>query len=236
MLKIEKLSVKYGRAEALHGVDFSFAAGSMTAVLGSNGAGKSTLLKTISGVLKAAAGSRIVFDGADITNAPPDRVVSAGVSHIPEGRKIFGNLTVAENLRIGAYLDKQAKRIADNIDFAFTMFPRLKERRDQYAGTLSGGEQQMLAISRALMSNPRLLLLDEPSMGLAPVIIERIYETLVEINRERNLTMVLIEQNATLAMEICGYAYVITNGLVTLEGAKDSLLSDEKFINSYMGC
>ena len=235
MLEIENLVVSYGRAKALHGVNLKIEKGAMVAVLGCNGAGKSTLLKSISGLLKAGAGSHIGFEGRELTGMSPEKVVMAGIAHVPEGRKIFGNLTVTENLRMGAYTGRDKKNIADNMEFSYTLFPRLKERMTQYAGTLSGGEQQMLAIARALMSNPTLLLLDEPSMGLAPVIVERIYENLGEINRERRLTMVIVEQNASQAMESCGYAYVITNGKITLEGKRERLMNDSAFIDSYMG-
>lgn len=235
MLEISNLVVSYGRAKALHGVSLNIEKGAMVAILGCNGAGKSTLLKSISGLLKAGPGSSIRFENAELTGMPPERIVVAGIAHVPEGRKIFGNLTVTENLRMGAYTGRDKKKIADNIDFSFSLFPRLKERMHQYAGTLSGGEQQMLAIARALMSNPTLLLLDEPSMGLAPVIVEHIYENLASINKERKLTMVIVEQNANQAMESCGYAYVITNGQITLHGEREKLLNDSGFIDSYMG-
>lgn len=235
MLEISNLVVKYGHAEAIKGISLKVESGKIVAVLGSNGAGKSTLLRAISGLQPASRESEIKLNGENIVGLPPDRIVSKGISQVPEGRKIFAGLTVKENLRVGAYLRHDKNGIEEDIEKYYELFPRLKERYKQQAGTLSGGEQQMLAIARALMSKPKLLLLDEPSMGLAPVIVERIYENILQI-RNQGVTMMLVEQNANIALTISDYAYIIANGQIRLEGDTEELLKKENFVTSYLGC
>ena len=198
MLEIKNLEVSYGSISALQGISLKAEKGSIVTLVGANGAGKSTTLRTISGIVKARQGA-IVFDGEDITNKPPHTIVARGLAQSPEGRMVFANLTVMENLRMGAYLRRDKAGIAKDLDYVFGIFPRLKEREWQAAGTLSGGEQQMLAIGRALMSKPKCLMLDEPSLGIAPLLVKTIFEKIVEINRELGLTILLVEQNANLA-------------------------------------
>src|SRR5476651_1687596 len=193
MLEIKNLFGGYGAIPALHGISLSVRAGSIVTLIGSNGAGKTTTLKTISGLLKPKSGE-IFYDGKNIAGLPPHQIVARGLSHVPEGRMIFANLTVLENLQLGAYLQKDKKIIRRELEHVFSLFPRLSERQKQIAGTLSGGEQQMLAIGRALMSKPKLLLLDEPSLGLAPLLVKTIFEKIVEINREQGITILLVEQ------------------------------------------
>ena len=195
MLEIKNLTVGYGAITALHGISLSVKAGSIVTLIGANGAGKTTALKAISGLLKPKSGE-ILYEGRNIASLPPHQIVKLGLSHVPEGRMIFANLTVLENLQLGAYLQKDRQIIRRELENAFHLFPRLKEREQQIAGTLSGGEQQMLAIGRALMSKPKLLLLDEPSLGLAPLLVKSIFEKIVEINRQQGLTILLVEQNA----------------------------------------
>lgn len=234
MLEIKNLVVKYGLAEAIHNINFRVDSGKIVAILGNNGAGKSTTLKTIAGLQRASNGSSIQFNGADITNMKTNRIVEAGIAYVPEGRQIFGSLTVRDNLRMGAYLRKDKKEIAQSMEFCFDLFPRIQERLNQMAGTLSGGEQQMLAISRALMSKPKFLMLDEPSMGLAPVIVEKIYETIDVINKD-GVTILLVEQNANLAINFSDYAYTIANGNIIMEGNSKDLASDASFIKAFLG-
>lgn len=234
MLEIKNLVVKYGLAEAIHNINFRVDSGKIVAILGNNGAGKSTTLKTIAGLQRASNGSSILFNGADITNMKTNRIVEAGIAYVPEGRQIFGSLTVRDNLRMGAYLRKDKKEIAQSMEFCFDLFPRIQERLNQMAGTLSGGEQQMLAISRALMSKPKFLMLDEPSMGLAPVIVEKIYETIDVINKD-GVTILLVEQNANLAINFSDYAYTIANGNIIMEGNSKDLASDASFIKAFLG-
>ncbi len=202
MLEIKNLVVNYGAIVALHGISLSVPDGKIVTLIGANGAGKTTTLKTISGLLKPKSGE-ILHDGKNIAGLPPHQIVARGISQAPEGRMIFANLTVLENLQLGAYLQKDKNIVRHELGRVFVLFPRLKEREKQIAGTLSGGEQQMLAIGRALMSRPKLLLLDEPSLGLAPLLVKTIFEKIVEINREQGLTILLVEQNANLALEIC---------------------------------
>ena len=199
MLEVHNLSVQYGSITALHGISLSVPARSIVTLIGGNGAGKTTTLRAISGMVKPTSG-RILFDGQDITGLAPHEIVRRGLAHSPEGRLVFANLTVMENLRMGAYLQRDSRWIASELDHVFGMFPRLQERREQLAGTLSGGEQQMLAIGRALMSRPRFLMLDEPSLGIAPLLVKEIFARLVELNRERGLPILLVEQNAHLAL------------------------------------
>ena len=216
MLELADLHVRYGNIRALQGVSLTVAQGELVALIGSNGAGKTTVLRTISGLLRPSDGT-IAFEGADITRAATDRIVALGISHCPEGRRIFGSLSVSENLRLGAVAQRDRQAAAADLDMVFTLFPLLKERLGQAGGTLSGGEQQMLAIGRALMSRPRLLLLDEPSLGLAPLMVERIFETIAELKRQGR-TILLVEQNVHHALDIADRAYVLETGRITLEG------------------
>ncbi|HXI73900.1 MAG TPA: ABC transporter ATP-binding protein [Verrucomicrobiae bacterium] len=234
MLEIKNLEVSYGAINALHGISLSVKAGSIVTLIGANGAGKTTTLKTISGLLKPRAGE-ILCDGKNISGLPPHQIVKLGLSHVPEGRMIFANLTVLENLRMGAYLQRDKAAIRRELEFVFAAFPRLKERGQQVAGTLSGGEQQMLAIGRALMSKPKLLLLDEPSLGLAPLLVKTIFEKIVEINRQQGLTILLVEQNANLALEISHFGYVLETGKVVLSGDSAALRQNPQVKSAYLG-
>jgi branched-chain amino acid transport system ATP-binding protein len=234
MLTVTDLTVSYGSIRAVHGVSFHVPVGAIVTLLGANGAGKTTTLRTISGLLRAQSG-RIEFGNEDITRLPAHRIVARGLCHVPEGRMVFANLTVGENLAMGAYLQRDAGRIASSQEYVFTIFPRLAERIAQPAGTLSGGEQQMLAIGRALMGNPRLLMLDEPSLGLAPKLISSIFEKIVEINRRHGLTILLVEQNAHLALEISHHAYVIETGHIAIDGTPGDLRSHPRLRAAYLG-
>jgi branched-chain amino acid transport system ATP-binding protein len=234
MLEVENLHVSYGAIKALHGVSLKVPAGSIVTLIGANGAGKSTTLRALSGLVKPAQGV-IRYDGHDIARMPAHKIVSRGLCHVPEGRMVFANLTVKENLRMGAYLQKDRKWIAEQTDYVFGLFPRLKERESQAAGTLSGGEQQMLAIGRALLSKPQFLMLDEPSLGIAPLLVKAIFERIVEINREQGLTILLVEQNANLALEVSSYGYVLETGKVLLEGPSAELRADPKVQAAYLG-
>ncbi|MBI2517642.1 MAG: ABC transporter ATP-binding protein [Opitutae bacterium] len=234
MLEVTDLSVAYGAIRALGGVSFRIEAGRIVTLIGANGAGKTTTLRTLSGLLRAQAGS-IRFKGEDITRLPPHRIVARGLAHVPEGRMVFANLTVDENLAMGAYLLKDKVRIARNRDYVFSVFPRLQERLGQAAGTLSGGEQQMLAIGRALMGDPQLLMLDEPSLGIAPKLISTIFEKIVEINRDHGVTILLVEQNANLALEISHAAYVLETGRVVMQGDSKQLRADPQLKAAYLG-
>ncbi len=230
MLKLENIHAFYGPIEALKGVDIEIRQGEIVCVIGNNGAGKSTALMTVSGVLKPRSGN-IVFEEEYITGIPPYRIVRMGISHVPEGRRIFPKLTVRENLEIGAFANRGD--IKSGIEFAYNLFPVLKDRHRQLGGTLSGGEQQMLAIGRALMSRPKLLLLDEPSLGLAPIIASKIFKTIREINHE-GVTVLLVEQNARAAMKLSGRGYVLESGRVALEGTSEDL-RDEQVRKAYLG-
>src|SRR5882762_8526856 len=234
MLEIKNLEVSYGAINALHGISLSVTSGSIVTLIGSNGAGKTTTLKTISGLLKPRAGE-ILYDGKNISGLPPHQIVKLGLSHVPEGRMIFANLTVLENLRMGAYLQRDKAAIRRELEFVFATFPRLKEREPQVAGTLSGGEQQMLAIGRALMSQPKLLLLDEPSLGLAPLLVKTIFEKIVEINRQQGLTILLVEQNANLALEVSHFGYVLETGKILLHDASPALRQNPQVKKAYLG-
>ena len=234
MLTVTGLSVSYGAISALDGVSFHIEAGRIVTLIGANGAGKTTTLRTLSGLLRAKTG-RIEFLGEDISRLPPHRIVARGLAHVPEGRMVFSNLTVDENLAMGAYLQTDQERIARARDYVFTMFPRLHERLTQPAGTLSGGEQQMLAIGRALMGEPRLLLLDEPSLGLAPKLISTIFEKIVEINRNHGITILLVEQNANLALEVSQRAYVLETGRIVMQGESKQLRADPQLKATYLG-
>jgi branched-chain amino acid transport system ATP-binding protein len=233
MLELADVHVRYGNIRALQGVSLRVESGELVALIGSNGAGKSTTLRTISGLLRPSQGA-ITFEGADITTAPTDRIVAMGISQCPEGRHIFGSLTVAENLRLGAVSRSDGSAIATDLEMVFELFPLLKERIGQAGGTLSGGEQQMLAIGRALMSRPRLLLLDEPSLGLAPLMVERIFGTIAELKRQGR-TILLVEQNVHQALDVADRAYVVETGRITLDGEAAVLRQDPKVEQSYLG-
>jgi branched-chain amino acid transport system ATP-binding protein len=233
MLELTDVHVRYGNIRALQGVSFRVETGELVALIGSNGAGKSTTLRTISGLLRPTQGT-ITFEGDDITRASTDRIVSLGISQSPEGRHIFGSLSVAENLRLGSVSRRDAAAVAEDLETVLTLFPLLKERLGQAGGTLSGGEQQMLAIGRALMSRPRLLLLDEPSLGLAPLMVERIFGTIAELKRQGR-TILLVEQNVHQALDVADRAYVVETGRITLDGAADVLRRDPKVEQSYLG-
>jgi len=233
MLELENVHVRYGAIRALQGVSLRVEQGELVALIGSNGAGKTTALQTISGLLRASDGT-ITFESADITRAATDRIVALGISHCPEGRRIFGGLTVSENLRLGAVAQHDRQAVAEDLEMVLALFPLLKERLGQAGGTLSGGEQQMLAIGRALMSRPRLLLLDEPSLGLAPLMVERIFETIAAL-KAHGRTILLVEQNVHHALDIADRAYVLETGRITLDGPADVLRRDPKVEQSYLG-
>ena len=234
MLELRDLQVRYGSISALQGISVQVERGNIVTLVGANGAGKTTTLRTVSGVVKARAG-KIVFDGEEITNLAPHKIVARGIAQAPEGRMVFANLTVMENLRMGAYLRRDTKGIATDLEYVFGIFPRLHEREKQTAGTLSGGEQQMLAIARALMSKPKCLMLDEPSLGIAPILVQTIFEKILEINRTLGLTILLVEQNANLALEISHYGYVLETGRVLLHDRSDALRANEEIRAAYLG-
>ncbi len=234
LLVLENVHTYYGSVHALKGINLTVEEGEIVTLIGANGAGKTTTLKTISGLIKPREG-RIIFDGQELNKVPAHKIVYMGISHAPEGRKIFPTLTVEENLLLGAYsLGNDRKAIEANKERVFALFPRLAERRKQLAGTLSGGEQQMLAIGRALMSRPRLLLLDEPSLGLAPMLVKAIFETIKEINRQ-GVTILLVEQNARAALKLAQRAYVLETGRIVLSGPSHELLQDERVRKAYLG-
>ncbi len=234
MLEIKNLAVSYGAINALHGISLSVAQGQIVTLIGSNGAGKSTTLRAVSGLIKPKSGE-IRYEGKSLTGLPPHEIVKRGLCHVPEGRMIFANLTVMENLRMGAYLQPQAVVIRRELELVFATFPRLRERERQVAGTLSGGEQQMLAIGRALMSKPRFLLLDEPSLGIAPLLVKTIFEKIVEINRQQGITILLVEQNANLALEISHYGYVLETGRIILADESAKLRQNPQVQSAYLG-
>ena len=234
MLSVSDLYVSYGAIAALNGISLEIPAGAIVTLVGGNGAGKTTTLHTISGLLRAKTG-RIEFQGENITALPAHQIVARGLGHVPEGRMVFSNLTVGENLAMGAYLLKDQARIGKNRDYVFSIFPRLQERLKQTAGTLSGGEQQMLAIGRALMGSPKFLMLDEPSLGLAPRLISTIFEKIVEINKNHGVTILLVEQNAHLALEISSYAYVLETGRIAMAGPSRDLRNDPQLKAAYLG-
>ncbi len=233
MLKVENLSVSYGVIKALHEVSLQVEEGSIVTLIGANGAGKSTTLRAISGLIKSTGSIR--YGGEEFARMAPHRIVERGLCHVPEGRMVFANLTVRENLKMGAYLQKDKAWIAGQMEYVFHVFPRLLEREAQAAGTLSGGEQQMLAIGRALMSKPKFLMLDEPSLGIAPLLVKAIFEKIVEINRAQGLTILLVEQNANLALEVSSYGYVLETGKVILEGPSSKLKADPQVRAAYLG-
>jgi len=234
MLRITDLSVSYGAISALGGISFSIAQGTIVTLIGGNGAGKTTTLRTISGLLRPKTG-RIEFLGEDISKLPAHKIVARGLCHVPEGRMIFSNLTVAENLAMGAYLLRDEAHVERNREYVFSVFPRLKERIRQMAGTLSGGEQQMLAIGRALMGSPKFLMLDEPSLGIAPRLISTIFEKIVEINQKQGITILLVEQNANLALEVSSHAYVLETGRIVMQGESKKLRTDPQLKATYLG-
>ena len=234
MLELEQIQVSYGSIAALHGVSVKVEPGSIVTLIGANGAGKSTTLRAISGLAKVGQGS-IRYNGEDITNLPPHKIVARGISHVPEGRMIFANLTVLENLKMGAYRLKLGAEFQKDLDYIFSIFPRLKEREKQAAGTLSGGEQQMLAIGRALTGKPKFLMLDEPSLGIAPILVKTIFEKIVEINQQLGMTILLVEQNANLALEISHRGYVLETGRIILEDASSSLKQNPQVREAYLG-
>ncbi|MEA4846686.1 MAG: ABC transporter ATP-binding protein [Clostridiaceae bacterium] len=233
MLEVNDLHVSYGAIKAVKGISFNVDEGEIVTLIGANGAGKSTTLRTISGLESAASGS-IVFMGTDITKMPAHDIVKQGIAHVPEGRRVFANLTVMENLKLGANLRKDPDGIKKDIKRVFQLFPRLQERQNQSAGTLSGGEQQMLAVGRALMTRGKLMLLDEPSMGLAPLVVEEIFRIIKEINKE-GTTILLIEQNAYMALGIANRAYVLETGNIVLQGSACDLANNEEVKKAYLG-
>jgi branched-chain amino acid transport system ATP-binding protein len=234
MLVIDNLSVSYGAIRALHGVSLSVPEKSIVTLIGSNGAGKSTTLRTVSGLIRPEGGS-ITYAGERIDGMKACNIVERGLCHVPEGRMVFANLTVHENLMMGAYLQRDRAAIRRERDYVFGVFPRLAEREQQQAGTLSGGEQQMLSIGRALMGRPKFLMLDEPSLGIAPLLVKSIFRQIVEINRERGITILLVEQNANLALEIAGHGFVLETGRVILENDAATLRADPKVRSAYLG-
>lgn len=234
MLEVRNLAVRYGGIQALHDLSLAVPEGSIVTLVGANGAGKSTTLRTISGLVPSASGS-IRFSGQEITGWPAHRIVAAGLAHVPEGRLVFPDLSVRENLMMGAYLRRDRKEIAADLEWVGEFFPRLRERITQQAGTLSGGEQQMLAIGRALMGRPRCLMLDEPSLGIAPLLVETIFARLVDLNKERGMTMLLVEQNASLALKVSHYAYVLETGTIHLEGPSQEVRNRPEVKAAYLG-
>jgi len=233
LLEVKDLSVSYGAIRALHGVSFHVDEGEVVTLIGANGAGKSTTLRTISGLLPVTGGE-VWYNGEDITGADANRIVSKGVIHVPEGRRIFAPLTVRENLEMGAFSRRDKNEIAASMEHVFHLFPRMKERLEQAGGTLSGGEQQMLAVGRALMAKPRLLLMDEPSMGLAPILVDEIFDIIKEISQE-GVTILLVEQNASMALSVADRGYVLETGAIQLEGAADELARNPSVRAAYLG-
>ena len=233
LLKVTDLKVSYGGIEALRGISFDVEQGQICTLIGANGAGKSTTLRSISGLVKPAAG-KIEFEGKDITGLDAQKIVSAGIALVPEGRHVFANLTVRENLKIGAYLRKDKAGIEQDMEKVFDLFPRLRERDWQLAGTLSGGEQQMLAVGRAMMARPKLMMMDEPSLGLAPLVVKDIFSIIRDLKSE-GITILLIEQNANAALRCADYALVMETGRITLTGTGEELLNDPKVKEAYLG-
>lgn len=234
MLTIKDLEVYYGVIQAIKGVSFEVNQGEVIALIGANGAGKTTILHTITGLLAPKNGS-VVFEGKELTKMPAHKIVSLGMAHVPEGRRVFADLSVYENLRMGAYTRKDRNEIEETLEKVYQRFPRLKERRNQMAGTLSGGEQQMLAIARGLMSDPKLIMFDEPSLGLAPVVVEDMFRVIVDINKTKKIPILLVEQNAFMALSISNRCYVMENGRITLNGPSKELLESDEVRKSYLG-
>lgn len=233
MLEIKGLHVSYGGIQALRGVSLNVPDSKIVTLIGANGAGKSTLMRTISGLVKAQSGS-ILWNGQELLGKPIDQIVSSGIAMSPEGRRVFADLTVLENLKIGAYLRKDKAETEKDLEWVYSLFPRLKERSWQSAGTLSGGEQQMLAVGRALMSKPKLLMLDEPSLGLAPIVVREIFDIIRTVNQQ-GITVLLNEQNANMALKVADYAYVLETGILTLSGTGAELLTNEQVKAAYLG-
>ena len=235
LLSVDNLGVSYEKIKALHGISFRIDEGEIVCIIGANGAGKSTTLRAISRLVPVEAGTRMTFLGQDLLQYPPDKVVSKlGISHVPEGRRLFDNLTVMENLRLASFARRDGRGIANDRDRVFSIFPRLSERQHQKAGTLSGGEQQMLAVGRAFMSGRKIMLLDEPSMGLAPLLMMSVFDSLKEINRE-GTSILVVEQNARMALQFAGRGYVLENGRVVLEGRSEELLANPRVKKAYLG-
>jgi branched-chain amino acid transport system ATP-binding protein len=234
MLEVSGLKVTYGAINALHDVSLQVPQKSIVTLIGANGAGKSTTLRAISGLVKCTGGT-VKYDGEDITGLAAHRIVARGLCHVPEGRMVFANLTISENLRMGAFLRRDYAAIAADMDYCFHVFPRLKERFHQLAGTLSGGEQQMLAIARALMSKPRCLMLDEPSLGIAPILVRSIFNQIVAINKERDITILLVEQNANLALKVSSYGYVLETGKILCADSAEALRKNPQVRAAYLG-
>ena len=233
MLRIDELKVRYGGIEAVKGISFEVPEGKIVTLIGANGAGKSTTLRTIAGLIRPAEG-RVRLQAEDLTGLSPDKIVSKGVTLVPEGRHVFPDLTVLENLKIGAYLRNDKENMEHDLNWVYDLFPRLKERSWQAAGTLSGGEQQMLAVGRALMSRPKLMMLDEPSLGLAPIVVRGIFDIIKEINR-MGVTVLLVEQNANMALQIADIGYVLETGRITLSGPGRELMTNEQVKKAYLG-
>ena len=233
MLEVRDLEVYYGVIQALKGISFDVDQGEIVALIGANGAGKTTTLHTVTGLLSAKAG-KIVYEGTDITRVPGYKLVSMGIAHVPEGRRVFATLTVLQNLKMGAYTRKDKNEMEETLKMIYKRFPRLEERKNQLAGTLSGGEQQMLAMGRALMSSPKLLMLDEPSMGLAPILIEQIFDIVRELHAA-GTTILLVEQNAQMALSVADRAYVLETGRVVMDGTGAELLTNERVRSAYLG-
>lgn len=233
MLEVNNLHVKYGVIEAIKGIDFTVNKGEVIALIGANGAGKTTILHTVSGLITPSEGT-ITFEGKDITKTPGHKIVSMGMAHVPEGRRVFQSLSVLDNLKMGAFTRKDKREIADTLEMVYTRFPRLAERKNQPAGTLSGGEQQMLAMGRALMSHPSIILMDEPSMGLSPIFVNEIFDIIKEESK-RGTTVLLVEQNARKALSIADRAYVLETGRIALSGDAKTLLNNDEVKKAYLG-
>lgn len=233
MLKVENIQVYYGMINAIKGVSFEVNEGEVIALIGANGAGKTTILHTITGLVAPKSG-HVYFEGKDLTKIPAHKIVYLGMAHVPEGRRVFQQLTVFENLKLGAFSVKDKNKIQENLDYVYRHFPRLEERKNQVAGTLSGGEQQMLAMGRALMSNPKIILMDEPSMGLSPLLVNEIFKIIGEVSKD-GTTVLLVEQNAKKALSIADRAYVLETGNIVMEGKASELLSDPRIKAAYLG-
>jgi branched-chain amino acid transport system ATP-binding protein len=233
LLEVNNLSAYYGPIQALKGISFSMEEGSVTTILGANGAGKTTTLRAICGMVRTEGA--VSYQGADITGKPTEQIVGTGVAHVPEGRGTFTRVTTEENLLLGSYTRRDKPAIQEDLERVYGYFPRLKERRDQQAGTLSGGEQQMLAVGRALMLRPTLMLLDEPSFGLAPLIVEELFGIMRQINEQQKVSMLLVEQNATLALDLADHAYLLETGNVVISGTSEEIAADETVRRSYLG-
>ncbi len=233
MLEVKDLQVYYGLIQAIKGVSFEVNQGEVIALIGANGAGKTTILHTITGLIQPKAGS-VIFEGKDITKVPGHKIVSMGMAHVPEGRRVFANLSVYQNLKMGAYIQKDKKVIGETLEMIYKHFPRLEERKNQLAGTLSGGEQQMLAMGRALMSTPKMILMDEPSMGLSPLLVKEVF-SIIEYCHESGITILLVEQNAKMALGIADRAYVLETGNITMSGNAAEMLENEDVKKAYLG-